>query len=192
MNKIYKLFILVLFAFCINCSFLPINAENNKNTDVYTIEKDNKVYEFDSYQSYCKFQQDNNSNSWGKRTSSGTDYVSTQIWSEIKYYQWIGYHSLTPNWSTASSYTLINSKTYSASGSVESHGYTIGVTVSYSQSATVTYPANSSRFSKLGVYADVRASRYKYDVYEYGTYSYTYYVNVATPLEKYITVVYKS
>lgn len=190
MKKTNKLIvILLLFAFCINCNSLSIYAENNKNNDRYTIEIENKIYEFDSYQSYCKFQKDNNLK---KRSTNGTDYVSTQIWSEIKYYQWIGYHSLTPNWSTASSYTLINSKTYSASGSVESHGYTIGVTVSYSQSATVTYPANADRFSKLGVYVDVRASRYKYDVYEYGTYSYTYYVNVATPIEKYITVVYKS
>lgn len=191
--KKYKL-VSALLAFIVSTSFVsvPIMAENNSSDSIiYTTVINNETYEFDSYDDYCKFISDHSSEDISLCTSSGTDYVSTLLWSETKSYQWIGYHSLTPNWSKASSYTLTSGGSYSASGSVTSHGYSIGVTVSYTQSASITYSANSSKYSRLGVYADVKVYRYKYDVYEYGTYSYTYYVNGATPTTRYITVVYK-
>ena len=178
----------------LTCTATQVYASSSETSDNlrYITIIDGSTYEFDSYHSYLKYLEDN-SNHPGVSlyTSGGTDYRSTLLWSETKNYSWIGYHSLTPNWATASAYHLTATSTYSASGSVQSHGYTIGVTVQYQQSVSTDIPADPSKYSKLGVYADVKVSRYKYDVYEYGTYSYTYYVNSAVPLQRYITAVYR-
>lgn len=184
---------LIAFGLFLNLGSLPVLADNDQiiSNDAYIVTIDNATYEFASYEDYCKYIADHESNDINLCTSSGTDYVSSVVLSRTKYYQWVGYHSYTPYWSMASSYTLTAGRTYSASGNVSSDGFSFGVSISYSESISITYPADSSRYSKLGVYADLKLVRYKYDVYEYGTYSYSYYVNTSTIISRYVKVVYK-
>ena len=195
LNKWIKPVLAIIMLFNINMT--NIFAEENpdsesENQTSYTELIDGDVYEFDSYETYLRYLNNHETGETSNLlTSDGTDYYSTQIYSKMVYYQWIGYHSHTPYWSTASQYSVGSSESCSASGSISSDGYLFNVSVTYTQTVTIYYSADASRYSKLDVYADVRLARYRYDVYEYGTYSYTYYVNTATPIERYITVVYR-
>lgn len=55
-----------------------------------------------------------------------------------------------------------------------------------------TIPADSSRFSRMEIYADIKFSRMKCDFYGYGVYQSAYYChNGGTPLNYYLNVVYK-
>lgn len=54
-----------------------------------------------------------------------------------------------------------------------------------------TIPADSSRFSRMGIYADIKLSKMKCDFYGYGVYLSAVYHNGGTPLNYYLNVVYK-
>lgn len=120
-----------------------------------------------------------------------TNYVRTVISSQYRDYQWVDYHSGTPYWSTASSYTIQAGKTYTASAPVSFYGTTTTLGVSYSYSVSITIPADPSRYSRLGVYADYEISYSRYDIYEYDTWVDCYYVTTATPLNTYVTPYYR-
>lgn len=52
-------------------------------------------------------------------------------------------------------------------------------------------PADSSRFSRMEIYAEIKLSRMKCDIYSYGVYQSAVYHNGETPLNSYLNVVYK-
>lgn len=171
--------------------FQPIMAKESAASEpLYEIVDENNVYEFYDKQSYDNFKNSMNENNAVARIA-GYDYVYTTLWTSRVSKQWIGYHSATPSWSKASQYVLTTSQSYSASVSYTYKGYNFTFRASYSVSASTTFPADASRYSKLGVRADVTYQRIQCDVYYYGVKQSTYYNNVAIPTSYYISVVYQ-
>lgn len=99
------------------------------------------------------------------RDTGYTYYKDTKISSERKNNIWVGYHSGTPNWAKASSYTLTKSKGYSVSGSYSYYGISVNTGFSYSKSVATTFKANSKKYSRLGVRGDFTFTKIKRQYY---------------------------
>lgn len=107
-------------------------------------------------------------------------------------HHFVGYHSGTPNWAPASSYTISKGKNFSVGGSYSWEGVTLNLGFSYSFSVATTIPADASRYSRLGVFADYTLKKERYAQYQYG--KATGLTRVSTYAErtaKYIEPVYK-
>lgn len=83
-------------------------------------------------------------------------------------HHFVGYHSGTPNWTKASSYTIASGKNYSVGASYPWQGVTLNIGFSYSFSVATTIPADSNKYSRLGVYADYTLTQERYAEYLYG------------------------
>lgn len=177
-------FILSLFV-TLSLSSYPVQAEE---PDTYTYSTGNLVYEFPDKNAYDYFMEHNSANNI---VPCNTYNQYTTIYSVPKYDVWIGYHPLTPDWSYASSYTVTTGKTYVVNGTYKYDGFVFSISVDCTRSVSITYPADASRASKLGVRADIKLIRTKVDVYDNGTYMNTYYVNSTAVMEKYIGVKYQ-
>lgn len=55
------------------------------------------------------------------------------------------------------------------------NGFQFTENTSYNVGVATTIPADSSRFSRMGIYADIKLSRMKCDFYSYGVYQSAYY-----------------
>ena len=177
-------FILSLFV-TLSLSSYPVQA---KEQDTYTYSTGNLVYEFPDKNAYDYFMEHNSANNI---VPYNTYNQYTTIYNVPKNNVWVGYHSLTPYWSYASSYTINSSQKCYASGQYEYNGFLFSININYEQVISITYPADASRASKLGVRADIRLIRTKVDVYDNGTYLNTYYVNSTAVMERYIKAVYQ-
>lgn len=177
-------FILSLFV-TLSLSSYPVQAEE---PDTYTYSTGNLVYEFPDKNAYDYFMEHNSENNI---VPCNTYNQYTTIYSVPKYNVWIGYHPLTPDWSYASSYTVHAGESYSVNGSYKYDGFVFSINVDCTRSVSITYPADASRASKLGVRADIKLIRTKVDVYDNGTYLNTYYVNSTAVMEKYVAVKYQ-
>lgn len=91
---------------------------------------------------------------------------------------------ITKNWTKASSHTIGAGRSYSFSGSYSG----IGLSFSYKQSVSSTLPANKTRYSKLGMYADYTIQKYKQNTPNLSTPNYYYKKTVRS---SYVNVVYK-
>jgi hypothetical protein len=87
--------------------------------------------------------------------------------SKIRHH-FLDYHSGTPVWSPASSYTINRGTTYNVGGDYSWKGISLDLGFSYSFSVDTTIPANASKYSRLGVYADYTLKRERYAEYKYG------------------------
>lgn len=195
MKKTIKLILVCSFIFC---TFIFGNqgtktlANEQVQPEVFTFEENGDTlcfYSYEDYQGYLNVMGDTRNIS--TRSNVGVTRKDTIIFDKVIPNQWIGYHSATPNWAKASKYTLTTSKTYTASGSVSTDGYSFTVSVSYTQGATTTIPANSSKFSRLAIRADVRVIRTKRQLYRYGKLESTYYTNTGADVNRYVVVKYK-
>ena len=122
---------------------------------------------------------------------TNTNYKYTTIYNVPKYYVWVGYHPLTPYWAKASQYVISTGSSYTISGSYTYKNYLFSITVNNNVSLAIYLPADASKYSKIGVYADVKLIRTKVDVYDYDVYMSTYYVNSTYVSNYYIETVYK-
>lgn len=179
----------IIFIICtifINSMFIPIHAEENT-----IIEKSSN----NSTVSYADIETKNivemNSLEFSAKPLSGEEYRYSTLWSENQYFVFLGYHPETPAWAYASSYTITNSETFTTVYTTTYKGFQFTVNTSYNVGVATTIHADSSRFSRMGVYADIKLSRMKCDIYSYGVYQSTVYHNVGTPLNYYLNVVYK-
>ncbi|MGM7637601.1 hypothetical protein [Bacillus sp. Hm123] len=132
----------------------------------------------------------NDSSINGEITPYAYKEKKTLISSTRKNNLWVGYHSGTPGWSKASSYTLQNGKTYSVSGSYTYSGMNINIGFSYSKSVATTIPADSKRYSRLGVWGDFTFKKYKITVTD-PLGSWSYYKGEKTRHNYYIKPKYK-
>lgn len=144
---------------------LNINSYYSPET-VYSIEQSNgNIITFDTEEDYSAYLE--NQGEENLITPYGSTTTKNVLLSSKKYnMQWIGYHSYTKDWAKASSYTLGSGKTYSASGSLTYDGMTVSLGYSKTQSGSTTFKANSSKFSKLGVWADLTVKKYKTTSYD--------------------------
>lgn len=69
--------------------------------------------------------------------------------------QFIGYNSLTPDWSKTDSYTINASQSFSFSGSVNCSWGSISITPTTMTGVSIRFPADSTRYSRLGAQSDV-------------------------------------
>lgn len=99
------------------------------------------------------------------RDTGQTTYKETVVSSTRKNNIWVGYHSGTPNWSKASSYTITAGKSFSVSGSYNYEGLNVGIGFSYQKTIATSIPANSGRYSRLGVRGDFTFKKIKRQYY---------------------------
>lgn len=195
MKKTIKLILACSFIFCTfvySAQGTKILANEQLQPDIFTLEENSETlyfYSYEDYQGYLNMKRETENVS--TRSNVGVTRKDTIIYEKVIPNQWIGYHSATPNWTKASNYTLTISETYTAGGSVSTDGYSFSVSVSYTQGATTTIPADSSKFSRLSIRADVRLIRTKRELYRYGKLESTYYTNTGTAVNRYVVVKYK-
>ncbi|MEK4031480.1 hypothetical protein MKZ02_23905 [Pseudobacillus sp. FSL P4-0506] len=154
---------------------------NDKNNDAeyFIVDEDGNTLMFENKEDYDKYNSTmhnspnnppNLSTNDAPTNSEITPYAyketKTLISSTRKNNLWVGYHSGTPNWSKASRYTLQNGKTYSVNGSYTYEGVRLDIGFSYSKSVTTTIPADSKRYSRLGVWGDFTFKKYKITVHD--------------------------
>jgi hypothetical protein len=176
MKKMFTLSFIGLFLLASNSVYASENSEV-----IYQDQLNNSSIALDSSSSEDRFYS----------PIGFTGVIDTQVDTKNTKKEWIGYHSATPNWSKASSYALNKGRSYSASGSKKVWGISVNVGYSYSQSVTITYPADAKKYSKLGVYADVTYKKYKRESYVSGRKLATVYIVKASVKNQYITTVYQ-
>lgn len=107
---------------------------------------------------------------------SGIKTRETFISSQRYYGKFVGYNSMTPSWSYASSYTISRGKNFSFSTGYTYDGVSANLSVAQSYGVAITLPAESSRSSKLAGKADLTISKYKIEAYYGTTVTQTFYV----------------
>ncbi len=127
-----------------------------------------------------------------KRETGYITYKDTVVSTTRKNKVWVGYHSGTPNWTKASSYTVSASTDFNVAGTYTYEGISVNIGFKYTQTVSTIIPANSSRYSRLGVRADYTFKKIKRQYYEdhvaFGQPSYRV---VATRHAYYIEPVYR-
>lgn len=105
---------------------------------------------------------------------------------------WIGYHSGTPEWRKASSHVLTTGQNYTVSGSYKYKEFTLSTGFTHAVSVSSSFPADASRYSKLGVRGDFTFQHIKSTEYRYGvpTGRVSYHAK-AIRKDQYISTVYK-
>lgn len=73
----------------------------------------------------------------------------------------VGYSSMISTWQKASSYTVSASYTQTATGTYNYDGVSIGLSVSNTAGASYVLQADSTRYSRLGIWADLTVRKYK-------------------------------
>ncbi|MEY8543760.1 hypothetical protein, partial [Dubosiella newyorkensis] len=83
--------------------------------------------------------------------------------------------------------------TQTASGSYNYDGITIGVSVSNTSGASYILPADSSRYSRLGIWADLTVRKYKATQIDNNTGQVlsTWYFGTAQQRNTYVNVIYQ-
>lgn len=94
-------------------------------------------------------------------TFGSTTVKNTLISSKNVSHAWIGYHSGTPDWTKASRYTLTVGKTYSATGKYSYSDLDISISYSYTNTVSTAIPADSTRYSRLGIWGDLTLKKWK-------------------------------
>ncbi|MEK4254740.1 hypothetical protein [Ureibacillus sp. FSL K6-2830] len=114
-------------------------------------------------------------------------YGETVVGTEYKWFHFMGYSKHTPSWRKASEHHVNSGETETFSATVKTEWG--DVTASYTRTTGVTsvIPADPSRYSRLGGFADLKIERIKTTQPSFGT-RYSTKVKV---LDTYIDVVYK-
>ena len=149
---------------------LPTNLSSidfNTQDEYSAIDENGDTIIFENQEDYDFYIKYENPNKIMSRDySTGTTWKTTITNSTNKNKLWVGYHSGTTNWAKASSYTLTKNKTYSVSGSYNYSGTTMNTGFSYSKGISTTIPADSKKYSKLGIWGDftfrtIKTTEYK-------------------------------
>ncbi|WP_341876822.1 hypothetical protein [Defluviitalea saccharophila] len=215
MRKFTSRFSVLFFAVLLSLtSLVPVNAKvasdkkYDGNNQVYVIDEivtstednpyhikleDGKVMYFRNKNDFNKYLNSRKSSKLGDMVIlSGYTYDSVVLSEKYEGMLWIGYHSYTPDWSMADNYTLSAGKTWSANGSYEYKGFTVDTGFSYQTSVSISYPADPTRWSKLGAYGDFTFQYVKLVEKYYGMPTGNeYYTVIKITHNRYIKTVYK-
>ena len=119
---------------------------------------------------------------------SKTSEVSRQT---LKH-KFVGYHKLTPSWTKSSSYTIAEGVSSSASLKTSYDGISFTLSLTHTASVSTTIPANSKKYSRLGISGDFLVKHMRTDYFDSsGLYNSYNYISKKT-LASYIDVKYKS
>ena len=107
-------------------------------------------------------------------------------------HEFVKYHRQTPSWSKRSSYEITKGDSVGTTFSPSKEGVA-ELNITRSTSVGGSIPANSSKYSRLGIYADMRSQKYKVTKQEYwsGKNRGSWYTTVKKPVATYIKVRYK-
>lgn len=130
----------------------------------------------------------NNSEEVQKDTIGIYALGETVVGTQYKSYQFLGYSKFTPSWTKASRYTLTNNQTESFSSKVTTDWGDVSVSFSKSYGVNTSIPADSSRFSKLAGYADLKIERIKVSQPNLSS---SYYKTKVTKTNTYVAVRYQ-
>ncbi len=105
----------------------------------------------------------------------------------------VGYSSMISTWQKASSYTVSASYTQTATGTYNYDGVSIGLSVSNTAGASYVLQADSTRYSRLGIWADLTVRKYKATQIDNnsGQVLSTWYFGTAQQRNTYVNVVYQ-
>jgi len=167
---IIKVFALILTLVTVIASpsnvFASTNAMESKSTSEYTyIDQSGNELIFPTAEDYELYMQAHRTSQY--RYGEEWRLQETLASSKLNHY-FVGYHSGTPNWTKASSYTITKGKSFNVSANYPWQGVTLNIGFSYSFSVATTIPANSNKYSRLGVYADYTLKKERYAEYQYG------------------------
>jgi len=148
------------------------NAKVNLTIDSpYSLtEEDGSVVFFenqDDYNSYVASSVQSATDSSARSVTPSASWestTSTLISDQSISNAFIGYHSLTPVWSYASGYSLQQGKSYAINGSYSYNGFTAGISFTQNVSATTSFTANQAKASRLGVWSNLRYTKFKHVV----------------------------
>lgn len=157
----------------------------------YTIElNENEILFFNSKEDYNSYLQDNGIQTYNTGGYSTKIEVLSSVY---KSKLWIGYHPAISNWREASSHTLAANRTYTVSGSYTYKGFSLSIGFSHSTGASSKFPADASRYSRLGVRGDFTFQHIKSTEYRYGkpTGRVPYYYARSLKHNEYIMTVYQ-
>lgn len=191
----FKLFALVLTMISILAT--PLNTfaatsaviETHSTSEYVYIDQDGNEYIFPTFEDYSIYCQAHRN----KNLRYGESWVLQQtLASTTLKHKFIGYHSETPNWSKASQYVVGSGKIFNVSASYKWEDVSLNLGFSYSVSVATTIPANSSKYSRLGVAGDYTLKKERYAEYQYGVPTgVTRVMTYATKTANYIDVVYQ-
>jgi hypothetical protein len=99
---------------------------------------------------------------------SGIRTREKELSSTVYKNRFIGYNSLTPHWSYASSYTISRNRSISFTASYSYDGVTSSITTQITNGVAVNLPADARKSSRLAARADVTVAKIQMEFY-YGT-----------------------
>ncbi|MEY9976607.1 hypothetical protein [Lysinibacillus sp. RC79] len=141
----------------------------------------------DDYNKYMKYENVN------ARCATCNQTTQTVESSSVSYKQFVNYHPETPAWVPADKHVLQFNKTATVTGSFKYGDWTLSASVTYTHGVSSSIPADPNKLSRLGIYSDIKFTKYKNVVKNpVGTVIDTYYTSAAMAVNApYILVVYK-
>ena len=170
---------------------VPLKTLANETDQIIAVQvSENEIWYFstpEDYQSYLKHQESKTPVIQPHGEFTTTQEISRQNL-KIKF---VGYHALTPSWAKASSYTVNAGLTASASIEYTYKQFTCKLTASKTFGVDTNIPADSSKFSRLGLYGDFLVKHMRTNYHDssgiYDTYDY---ISTQT-LNTYVLVTYQ-
>jgi len=181
-NKLFRTGLLLMASLTLGTALLPINMvfaneleqefisndnsmDLTSNVETFPLDIGNdEILNFFSEEDRDFYQQYLNSNNQ-IQSRSGVKTRERELSRKVFYNKFIGYNSLTPNWSYASSYTLARSKNVSFTTGYSYDGISANLSVSQTYGVTTTLPANSKKSSRLAAKADVTVAKCRVEAY---------------------------
>lgn len=128
----------------------------------------------------------------GDNITCGEYSKTSEVSRKTLKHKFVGYHRLTPSWTKSSSYTISKGVSSSASLKTSYDGISFTLDLTHTASVTTTIPADSKKYSRLGISGDFLVKHMRTDYFDSsGLYDSYNYVSKKT-LASYIDVKYKS
>jgi len=161
----------------INEEEVVLEEDEGLFAETYPLQiNENEVLNFFSEEDREFYINQNMNSDTGISTRSTVKTRDTFISSKRYYGKFLGYSSLTPNWSYASGYILSKGKNVTFTTGYTYEGVSASLTISQSYGVSINIPANSSRSNRLAAKGDVTISKYKVEAYYGNTVTKTFYV----------------
>lgn len=143
------------------------------HANYYDIDENGNFIIFPTLDDYILYDSINNSKisfrySPGYSNRYGYEWKIINQSEKELYFHFIQYHPGTKAWAKANEYTILSGETFKVSTTYTWSKFTFDLGFSYSYSVNTSIPADPSRYSRLGIYADYTLKQYELKQYQYG------------------------
>lgn len=128
--------------------------------NLYIKKSDGSITAFDNIKDMQLHLNYINSNGYAPEFITLARLGHRLIGTQYKYRVFSGYSKFTPFWTKASLYTLTNNQSESFSSTTNTDWGSINFSFSKSYGVSTNIPADSTRYSRLAGYADLKIERY--------------------------------